>query len=104
MLDAEAIFSPTSDLDPFERMIGTLLDETVHAYDYARCTTAQELDGDAGRHDTQFGTRLSVVHDRAARLLRLRVVEDREPYKRNIFFTKDLKHRHDESRRHRSRR
>lgn len=104
VLNAEAIFSRNSRKDPFTRMMGTLLHEMVHAYDYARCPTAQELDGDGMRHDAHFGTRIRVVHDRAERLLRLRVIEEGEPYKQKIFFTKELKLQGGESQRHRPRR
>ncbi len=104
VLNAEAIFSSYFQKDPFGRMMGTLLHEMVHAYDYVRCPAAQELDGDGLRHDAHFGTRISVVHDRAERLLRLRVIEEGEPYEQKIFFTKELNHRQDESRSYRSRR
>lgn len=104
ILNAEAIFSRTSRTDPFESMMGTLLHEMVHAYDYVRCPSAQELAGDGHRHDAHFSTRLSVIHDRAGNLLRLRVIEEGEDYRQLIFFTKDLKLQVKERKRHRPRR
>ena len=103
VLNAETLFSRTAPWEPVERMIGVLLHEMVHAYDHVRCPDAQELDGDGRRHDAHFETRISVVHERAVRLLGLRVIEEDERYRQKIFFKKDLGSRREGGRRHRSR-
>lgn len=104
ILNAEAIFNRGSSKDPFEQMMGTVLHEMVHAYDIVRCPMAVELFGDGFRHDAHFETRLAVIHDRARRLMRLKVIGDDEDYRQKIFFTKELKPPRDERRKHRSRR
>ena len=69
--------------NPFESMIGTLLHEMCHAYEYVRSPKDVEP-GDG--HGQLFGTRIAVVHDRALRLLGLWAIERGEKHRQHHFF------------------
>lgn len=74
----------------FERVVGTLLHEMVHAYDTVRCPTAKEVEGDGGSHDEHFGTRINAVHQRARWIMGIRAIEPGEPYLQNHYLVDDL--------------
>lgn len=64
---------------PLELMISTLLHEMCHAVEYVKCRHPYP----PGRqvHDEHFETRVSVVHERAMRILGLGAVGEWENYK-----------------------
>ena len=78
VLNADAILNHNITRTPFQEMFLTLLHEMCHAYDSVVCPHLSAYWRDA--HDSHFGTRISAVHQRAMRILGLRVISTWEPY------------------------
>ncbi|KAL9135670.1 MAG: hypothetical protein Q9175_003133 [Cornicularia normoerica] len=72
--------------NPFEQMIGTLLHEMCHAYEMVRSPRDPEPDDGSLSHGKLFGTRISVVHKRALRILGLWAMESWESHRQNHIF------------------
>ena len=69
--------------NPFESMIGTLLHEMCHAYEDVR--SPRDIESGDG-HGKLFGTRITVVHKRALRILGLWAIERGEVHRQHHFF------------------
>ena len=85
-LNASMIFREgwtTRTKNPFESMIGTLLHEMCHAYVNVRSPHHVEP-GDG--HGELFGTRITVVHNRALGILGLWAIERGEKHRQHHFF------------------
>jgi len=78
-LNAKKLFNDARSC-PFQAMMCTLLHEMCHAIDFVRCPGATADGGDGAGHDDHFATRISVVHERAMRVLGLRAIDDWEDY------------------------
>lgn len=85
-LDRDIIFKDRRYNSPFVLMFETLLHEMVHAYDLVVCPWWKP-DKPHGQH---FQTSISVVHDRAVRLLNIPAIALTEPYRQHHFFADDI--------------
>ncbi len=77
VLNAALIFN--GERPPLELMISTLLHEMCHAVEYVRCRHPYPPGGLS--HDIHFETRVSVVHERAMRILGVGAVDEREGFR-----------------------
>lgn len=80
VLNAETILLNTypATISPFQSMMSTLLHEMVHAFEHVRCAPRGFQGGDS--HDSHFRSRISVVHERAKRVLGVNAIEVGENY------------------------
>ena len=65
------------DPEPWQQMIGSLLHEMCHAYEFVRSPREKEPDG----HGPLFNTRISVVHKRALRMLGMFAISRHKNFK-----------------------
>ena len=84
-LNADLIFSSGIE-DPFKQMMTTLLHEMCHTIDDVRCGIRFQGNEPHEGHHEHFGTRISVVHKLALRLLGWGAVGENEPYMQHHWF------------------
>ena len=75
--------------EPWQQMIGTLLHEMCHAYEYVRSPRDKEPDDGSKGHGRLFCTRISVVHKRALRMLGMFAISRHKDYKQHHEFILD---------------
>lgn len=73
-LNADYILHPTEPGSPLQMMIQTLLHEMCQAYSMIRCPWKH------CKHDDHFGSRISVIHKRAMRILGLGAIGSWQTY------------------------